>query len=485
MKYTVFSFLVLGMAFAGFSTSTGTAQESAPIVVHSLSGLAALAAKSDQSIKMEPGVYRMADYLTEEVLRQIHAGVDRSERRPTVPMFVFSGSNNRFDFRGVVLEIDTSLYKKLPSGGYVRCLFVPGNNNVFDGLTIRNTGPNQGSGGNIFAIFGEDNTVENTTLHVHGSFPYGYGDLLGKGSVKLVSLQKQSGIQIRGSRTLLRRCKVISRAFGHCFYIQAGDGASSPTRDIRLEDCYAEGVMRPTAEMLRETSGPAYDLNFKSVYENRDGRFLITPGYMKSLVEDGFRTYAGVGNVTLINCVAINTRAGFEIGAADDSPAKTLIENGTALGCERGYLLGSKVVVRRSRGDMVNGPLLYLRGGLESDIDLELVGGVPRGTVHALATIAGSNHRVRLTTEEAPGSFPLVPVMVGFGMPAHGEMASPILPAPTSDIHLINEIPHVTVIVGADTRNVEIETVGRTLTEEDARQVQGSGAWPAGDGMAR
>ena len=102
-------------------------------------------------------------------------------------MIRFSGSDNRFELRDVVLEIETELYPKLPRG-YTRCLFIPGNNNVIDGLTIRNTGPNQGSNGNILSVFGNGNTLENVTLHVHGSKPYGYGDLLGKGGPNLVGL---------------------------------------------------------------------------------------------------------------------------------------------------------------------------------------------------------------------------------------------------------------------------------------------------------
>ena len=99
----------------------------------------------------------------------------------------------------------------------------------------------------------------------------------------------------------MRRCKVFNRAFGHSYYIQAGD-------NIRLEDCYAEGFMRATSDMLRDTNGPAFDLGFKSVYENRDGRYMITPGYTKALTEDGFPPYGGAGSVTLVNCTAINTR---------------------------------------------------------------------------------------------------------------------------------------------------------------------------------
>ena len=66
-------------------------------------------------------------------------------------MFVFRGNDNRIDASGAVIEIDTSLYKKLP-GGYRRSLIVRGSGNILRGLSIRNTGPNQGSGGNtLFA----------------------------------------------------------------------------------------------------------------------------------------------------------------------------------------------------------------------------------------------------------------------------------------------------------------------------------------------
>jgi hypothetical protein len=437
------------------------------VTVSNLTQFAEVAARSNQTVRLLPGVYRLADYLTAETLQQIRAGVDRSHRRPPVPMFVFRGDNNRFDLRDVVMEIDTTLYAKLPQGGYTRCLIIAGNGNHLDGLTIRNTGPQQGSGGNILSIAGVSNTVENVTLNVHGSFPYGYGDLLGKGGPNLVGLQKQSGIQVLGNGSVLRRCRVISRAFGHCFYIQEG-------KDIRLEDCYAEGEMRATSEMLRATNGPAFKLGFRSVYENRDGRYFMVPGYMKSLVEDGFRTYGSAGAVTLINCTAINTRAGFEIGAPDHSPVKTVLRNCVARGCERAYLIGSHTIVRQSRGDAKYGPLLYLRGGRESDVELELDGGGSDYTVHALATIAGTNHRVRLTAAPHESSLPKIPIWFGFGMPAHAEMASPIRPAATRNVTLRNEIPHVAVISSDTPQDCEIETVGPQFTDAELKRSPGS-----------
>jgi hypothetical protein len=452
--------------------ATTIALHAAEIEVVSLADLARAAAEDGQQIRLRPGVYRIADYLTPEALALIHAGFDKKQGRPPVPMFVFRGSNNHIECAGAVIEIDTSLYKLLPQGGYTRCLIVAGAGNTIAGLSIRNTGPNQGSGGNILSLAGERTTLEDVTLHVHGSWPYGYGDLMGKGGPNLVPLQKQSGIQVLGSGSVLRRCRVYSRAFGHCFYIQQGS-------NIRLEDCYAEGVMRATSDMLRDTSGPAFDLGFKSVYENRDGRYAIVPGYMKSLVEDGFRTYGGNAGIALVNCTAINTRAGFEIGAPDNAAEKTYLDNCVARGCERAFLIGSQTVVRRSRGDMAHGPLLYLRGGRDSDVELELVGDGPQSLVHAVATIAGENHRVRLSTQLGERAIPALPILVGFGMPAHAEMSSPIRPAAAKGITLINEIAAASIITGDTVTDCKIETTGRTFTDAALRASPGSWGLPA------
>jgi hypothetical protein len=439
------------------------------VEISSVRELADYASKSGYTVRMKPGVYRMSDYLTDDVIAAIRREVPAEFKvRPPVWMMRFSGSNNRFEMRDVVLEIETELYPKLPRG-YTRCLFIAGSNNVVDGLTIRNTGPNQGSNGNILSIFGNGNTLENVTLHVHGSTPYGYGDLLGKGGPNLVGLQKQSGIMVAGRDNTLRRCKVISRAFGHCFYIQKPQGIT--TDNIRLEDCYAEGVTRTTSDMLRETSGPLADLNFGSIAENRDGRFLVVTGYVKSLVEDGFRTYGGTGKITLLNCTAVNTRAGFEVNGPDEGEEKTLIDGGNAMGCERAYLIGSNTIVRNSRGDTKHGPLLYLRGGRDSDVELELTGAGSDFTVHALATIAGEAHRVRLFTNERDRVAPAVPIMLGFGMPAHAEMASPIRQAAAKKVRLINELPRHLVVRSPEAVNCTVESAGPVVSSEETQRL--------------
>ncbi|VGO11791.1 hypothetical protein PDESU_00337 [Pontiella desulfatans] len=435
---TGFGYSMVGVV-AALLASSGMA---ASHTVSSLGALMEFASRSGNEITMAPGTYSAKDYLTPEMLAAVGKGVDRGNgSRPPVPVLVFSGNDNVFNLDGVVLEVDTSIYDHLPTFGYHRFLFVSGNGNRIKGLTMRYVGPQQGTNGNALSLWGDHNTLEGVTLFMHGSSPYGYGDLLGKGkNPGMAPLGKQSGLMIGGDHCTLERCKVISRAFGHCFYIQGA-------RNTLVQDCYAEGITRATSDMLRDTTGMAADFEFRSVYENRDGRYLITPGYRKSLTEDGFRTYSKggprnqtTGKTTLINCTAINTRAGFEIvGPADGE--KTELIGCTALGTERGYLLiNGNIVTRRCRGNTVHGPLLYLWRGSNADVELEWTGEGSDYTVHALATISGSNHRVKLTRWAAEGVAPRLPILLGYGMPMHAEMATPILPEEATNITLINHV---------------------------------------------
>jgi hypothetical protein len=193
-----------------------------------------------------------------------------------------------------------------------------------------------------------------------------------------------------------------------------------------------------------------------------------------------------VGNVTLRNCIAINTRAGFEIGTNDTSTTPTRLEGCIALGTERGYLLGSNVIARNCRGNIIHGPLLYLRENtMNSDVELELVGGMPVKTVHTIATIAGKNHRIRIFKTETDSLVPALPIYVGFGMPAHGEMSSPILPAPTEKVTLINEVSRLPVIIHDEASDLSIDSVSPVIKNSDSMLLKNArGQWPDG-GVAR
>ncbi|WP_406683284.1 leucine-rich repeat protein [Seonamhaeicola sp. MEBiC1930] len=397
----------------------------AQITVSSISELANAAAQSGQTVTMTPGVYNMTDYLTPTVIAT-RTPADAFGRRA---MIRFSGSNNTFDFTGVTINIDTELLNDL--GGTVIEFHLTGNYINFKGLTVTDIGnsPTAG-GGQSMTVSGDNITVENVTLNMSGSSPYGYGDLLGKGGGALVPMRKHSGLLVGGLNVSIIGCNIYSTSFGHLFFIQGG-------RNVLFQDCYAEAVTRTTDDMLAETSGPAFNLGFQAVYPNYAGDKVITPGYTKSLSECGFRTYgSGAGNttegVTFINCIARNTRVGFalEVGAP------VLVQNCEATGNEAGFNV-KDVTIENSRGDAVNGPLLYLSGD-NSNVELELMPTLPITTLHAVATIAGNDHNVTITKWNDEIRTQDHKILVGATRPTGTNPFSPLGSTATSDITLNN-----------------------------------------------
>ena len=207
--------------------------------ISSLEELMQYAAQDGNEIIMEPGTYSVRDYLSPEMIAAVGKNLGPGKRPPS-PILEFSGSDNSYKLDGVTLEFDTSIYGEISLNGYPRTIHISGHRNSFTGLTVRCVGPQIGINGTLMTLWGDGTQLTDVSLFVHGSSPYGYGDHLGKGHSKLVpQLRKHSGLMVGGDNTVLKRCKVISRAFGHCFYIQ---GAHNTV----LEDCYAEGINRST-----------------------------------------------------------------------------------------------------------------------------------------------------------------------------------------------------------------------------------------------
>ena len=411
------------------------------IRISSLEELAEYASQNGNTIAMEPGEYELIEYIPLE-------SIPERREEESWHFIEFSGSDNVFDLTDVTIEVDTELRNELDPPIHNPEFVVSGANNTLEGLTITNIGDGTSRGGNVLSVHGDDNTVRNVTLHVRGSFPYGYGDLLGKGGGSLVGLRKHSGLQITGNNTRVIGCEIFMRSFGHGFYIQ--DGATN----TYFEDCYVEGEMRSTDDMLAETSGPAYEADFASVYRNREGEFEILPGYKKSLAEDGFRTYGGVQDVTFINCTAKNMRGGWEL--RDSGPIH--IEGCEAIGNERGFWVGADAMVRESRGDARYGPLLFLEGE-NSSVELAVMPAESEMTVHALATIHGSNHKVSFAPWEGEDVNPTVPIKLGFSQPGGGEGMAPYGEQGARDIRLTNET-NAPLVIGELASACEIITRG-------------------------
>ncbi len=391
------------------------------IHISSLKELAYYAGQNGNSVKLTPGLYKMADFLNEDSIAQ------RLEHKE-YPYLIFTGNNNTFDLRGVKLEIDTQLRKRLRHPIHTNELTVSGASNVLKGLEIIHVGDGTSPGGAAFCVEGNGNTVSDFTIRVQGSFPYGYGDLFGKGGPDVIRHQKHSGFLITGSDTRILNCRLYMRSFGHGFYIQKDAG------NIRFENCYVEGEVRSTDDVLKETSGPAFDVQFRTWTPNREGKYVVTPGYMKSLCEDGYRTYGQNKNITFINCTAKNTRGGFELR----TNGGVRLENCTTIGTERAYWVGNDAVIKNCKGDANYGPLLFLEGS-NVEVDLWVVPTESDRTVHALATIQGKNNKVLLRPYKGKNREKQLPILVGYTHPEHGEAMSPYGEAPCINLQLVNK----------------------------------------------
>lgn len=201
---------------------------------------------------------------------------------------------------------------------------------------------------------GKNNRIEGFHVTTKGSFPYGYGDAFGKGGKVVIKHQKHSACLIRGESNHLKDSKFIHRSYGHCIFMQA---ASNPI----IEGCYVEGEVRKTDDMLKETSGPAFDVGFMTVWG-----YKLPKGYMLSTGEAGIRAYnagetiidgkeyrRGTSNPTILNCTIKYMRTGVTIAHAT---GKKYVEGTTAIGCENGFSLGSGEVVNCS-ADCSYGPV--------------------------------------------------------------------------------------------------------------------------------
>lgn len=363
------------------------------IFINSVEKLAKYAGESNVLIKMKPGEYTINSIKIGKL--SIFKRDETSELKDDFrigSLIHFSGNNSQYFLSGVALNIDAKLHKNYAKSEFSEVL-VSGNNNYIEGLKGKDVG-NEVPANRVqmLRIMGDDNTIKNADLFVQGSSPYGYGHLLGKGRGSLVPTNKHSVLLVEGTNTKLLGCKVLTHAFGHGIFMQ---GAVNTL----LKDCYVEGKMRSTNEMLSETSGLAFDVGFKSHYP--PGKIL--PNEIKALSEDGIRAYPSGGlngrrtqGIKVVNCTVKNMRSGFDLSASSP-PVK--IVGSTAIGCqEKGFSLNSGGVIENSKGDALYGPLItFIDKNIKNcKVDLELVNTVSEYEVLRLAEINGSGHHITI-----------------------------------------------------------------------------------------
>ena len=346
-------------------------------------------------VKMKPGVYSIT---AEDVKNGLYTQETKIKNSSKV-LLLFEGSHSTFDFTDVTIQVDTKVFQAF-GNNQIHELQIIGNNNVLKNLTLVDLGSVHDAptrrATNI-VMDGAHNKIEGFHVTTKGSFPYGYGDAFGKGGKSVIPHRKHSACLIRGESNHLKNSKFIHRSYGHCIFMQA---ANNPI----IEGCEVEGEVRRTDDMLAETSGPAFDVDFMTVWG-----YKLPKGYMLSTGEAGIRAYdggetiidgkqyrRGTSNVTVLNCTVKYMRTGVTIAHAT---GKKYVEGCIAKGCENGYSLGSGDLVN-CKADVTHGPAYastYERDkGYNADITLipstdPYVNGT--GTV---AYIGGSLHKITL-----------------------------------------------------------------------------------------
>lgn len=374
-------------------------QSYSQIAVNSMQELLPYLNDSNVEVKIKPGTYTITSQdikngdFSESTVVKNHANV----------LFLFSGNNSIYDFTDVTINVKTEVLSAFPSKNEeLYEIQIIGNENVLKNLTIADVGSVHDAptrrATNI-VMDGASNRVEGFHITTKGSYPYGYGEAFGKGGKSVINHRKHSSFLVRGYKNHAKNCTIIHRSYGHAMFMQAADWPI-------IEGCYVEGVMRSTDDILTEkgSGSDADKVDFKTVFG-----YKLPKGYMMCLGEEGIRAYnggetiidgvqykRGTSNPTVINCTVKNMRAGVTLTHAT---GKKYVEGTTAIGCQRGFCVGTGDIVD-CYADTQHGPALGVDyesdQGMKAEITLLPYVGKPyNGSGHA-AIIIGSNHKITL-----------------------------------------------------------------------------------------
>lgn len=318
--------------------------------------------KSNQKIRMKPGIYRATKADPPMTLPPKRSGSGSEKRKPDYQEHIFAvnGSNNSFDLRGVVIETPVSVQNKLSRKVHVSDSWhINGSNNLFVGGYFRNVidmpFPTYQVTGNEFEVRGDDNRFYDCTFVIKGSFPYGYTDYYGKGSGSYGRLNKHCFMSIdHANGTKLIRCKVFQQSFGHCVHLHTVDG-------VLIQDCAFTGVLRPTDDIFKEVVGRAVENDFHMLYRKKQP---IPRGEVIPLTEDGIRSYEDVKNVKVVNTTVERMRGAIQLLCTGD----VTLENVTVLECgdfsyDVSATSGSRIEMKDCHGDVAYNPLFNLTRG--------------------------------------------------------------------------------------------------------------------------
>ncbi|WP_430933880.1 hypothetical protein [Saccharicrinis sp. 156] len=390
------------VADGGSLTQEQKAPTSDSITVASIEELRLAGQMSGRVINMLPGEYVVKDHMPDDPKTIFH----------------FSGSNNEFNFNDVRIIIPTSVLRNMGPGSTheFATYRIDGSNLIFNGGHFENTGEDRPYKSLAeFEVHGNNISFFGCEIIIRGSSPYGYGDMYGKGSGSAVALYKHSAMSILGDNVWVDGCMFKVFAFGHGIHIHGAQ--NTVIRNVNME-----GALRLTDEIYEETSGPAFDHDFKRMYPDWYEGSDIPKGEMLSLTEDGIRAYLdgtdvnGVsrrtGKITVENCVVDKMRGGITLTISSDGATVT---DCVVTRCDHGYSVPSNSVVRNCKVDAAFGPILSIpySNKKNADIELELISAESVMGTHSFMEISGSNHKIKITATEDMSMYTM-PMKIGY-----------------------------------------------------------------------
>ena len=359
------------------------------VLIDSLDALRGYAPRANVKVRLKPGTYQL----------------DQASSRNFI---AFTGADSHYDLTGATIRVDTELFRRFgvgsgPAGIY--CVFaLAGDRITMEGGAFATYGDKPGiqSRNKIFNITGAGVVLRNVEVTTAGSSPWGYGSLYG---ISGGDVRKMNGIRVGwpARDVKLIGCRVHMRAMGHAIFVQGA-------QDTLIEDCHVDGLLRPTNEILAETSGYAFERNFttrgrgyvEGVHVGADGKIL--PDEMISLSEDGIRMYdqsapgQPTGRTTIKDCTVTRMRRGICTGlsAAGDRVVNCEVRDCVAAG----FNASSGDVLEHCRADAKYAEALCLpySGSQGAVVELEVLDSRGGLANRLLAVINGQGHQVVLRT---------------------------------------------------------------------------------------
>ena len=335
-----------------------------------------------------------------------------ADPRNTAPIFMdLSGNGNTYNLGGTVINADTREFagfgRSLGHGSGVHLVQLTGSNNVLNGLTLigqdiaLDTDPNAQRyadwGTQYGKLTGDNNTVSGATIVVRGSRTdtYGLSDAFGKGSSQgrqpYLGHRKAAGFVVDdATNAVVDGLDLDMHTFGHGFF------TGSQVSDTTLSNSTITGELFPSQNVIDR---PEYQEAGHTWWG-----YEIQDDIQLSGSEGGVRTYGGT-NFTVDNVVVDGMRTGFATVA---TRGDVTITDSYAYNTTSGFDVGDNTTITGSGGNIENGPLLvwYTNGAGDSEIELELKGGVPVGVNWSAAYVNGDNVDFTLTSDLAAEDLP-------------------------------------------------------------------------------